>query len=143
MDSDLPKIADKGEDEAMQKLSINHDNMPVGMYVIGVALLTLMVTLRVRMPRRRGIQIVTALPTSGVQVSDMSLTMAPASSVNILELKGQGSFVREQEYNSRSCGWCPSSSQTTSSLTACHAEASGAVLVGSTTNPLMTLGKLS
>jgi pyridoxine 4-dehydrogenase len=131
MDSGSPKIADKGD---MQELPINHGDMPVAMSAIGVALLTLVAALGVRIRRQRGIQPVTALPSSGMQVSDMSMTLAPASNTNILELKVQGSFVKEQEESlqqishsvlcqdkSRSRGWLQSSSQNTSSLTACYA----------------------
>jgi len=82
-----PKIADKEEERATQKLLANDNNMPLGLSALGVALLTLAGLLGVRM--RRGVQ----------SAADLAMPMAQASVDNILELKAQqssGSAHRKQ-----------------------------------------------
>merc|ERR1719353_1498113 len=82
-----PKIADKEEERAPQKLLASDNNMPLGLSALGVALLTLAGLLGVRM--RRGVQ----------SAADLAMPMAQASVDNILELKAQqssGSAHRKQ-----------------------------------------------
>merc|ERR1719247_997205 len=90
MNSDSPKIADKEEEKALQKLLGNDNNMTSGLAAVGVALLTLVAMLGFRIRKRRAMRQATASLSSGVQVSDMSMPIAAASTDNILELRAQG-----------------------------------------------------
>merc|ERR1719460_3119061 len=97
-----PKIADKEEERATQKLLANDNNMPLGLSALGVALLTLAGLLGVRM--RRGVQ--PAADLAMAHGADMSIPIAQASVDNILELKVQqssGSAHRKDDFMSG--GW--------------------------------------
>merc|ERR1719174_643592 len=102
-DFNPPKIVDKEEERAMQKVFANDNSLPIGMSAIGVSLLTLAAMLGVRM--RRGLQQVTAFASSGGHESDKSIALAPTDAGNILELKAQESSFRGQ------LGWSQQSSK--------------------------------
>jgi CspA family cold shock protein len=89
-----PKIVDKEEQRAVQKVLATDNSMRIGMSAIGVSLLTLAAMLGVRM--RRGLQQATAFASTGGHESDMSFALAPAAAGNILELKTQESSARGQ-----------------------------------------------
>jgi len=89
-----PKIVDKEEQRAVQKVLATDNSMRIGMSAIGVSLLTLAAMLGVRM--RRGQQQATAFASSGGHQSDISIALEPAAASNILELKTQESTVRSQ-----------------------------------------------
>merc|ERR1719161_3021343 len=98
-----PKIVDKEDERAVQKVLATDNSMPIGMSTIGVSLLALAAMLGVRM--RNGLQQATAFASSGGHESDMSIALAPAAAANILELKIQESTVRGQ------VGWSQRSSK--------------------------------
>merc|ERR1719174_86808 len=99
-DFNPPKIVDKEEERAMQKVFANDNSMTIGMSAIGVSLLTLAAMLGVRM--RRGLQ--------------QAIALAPAAAGNILELKTQEPIVRGQ------VGWSQQSSKNSHPLALCYAE---------------------
>jgi len=109
-----PKIVDKEEERAVQKVLATDNSMPIGMSTIGVSLLALAAMLGVRM--RRGLQQATAFASSGGHESDMSTALTPAAAGNILELKTQESSVRGQ------VGWSQQSSKNSHPLTLCYAD---------------------
>jgi photosystem II PsbU protein len=79
-DLEPSKIAEREEQQSVQKLLGSFDNMPIILLAIGVALLSLATVVGVRI--RRGLQ-------SASVRSDMSVAMAPASGDNNMELKAQ------------------------------------------------------
>jgi hypothetical protein len=101
-DFNPPKIVDK---EA--------ESSPIGMFAIGVSLLTLAAMLGARM--QRGLQQATAFASSDGHESDMSIALAPAAAGNILEMKTQESTIRGQ------VGWSQQSSDISVPLTLCYA----------------------
>jgi hypothetical protein len=89
-DFDLPNIADKEGDKAVQKLLTNdNSNMPITLSAIGVALLTLVTLIGVRV--RRGLQPSSVLASSSILGSDMSINKTPGMSENNMEITSQGS----------------------------------------------------
>jgi hypothetical protein len=110
-----PKIVDKEEQRAVQKVLATDNSMRIGMSAIGVSLLTLAAMLGVRM--RRGLQQATAFASSGGHESDMSFALAPAAAGNILEMKSEESIVRGH------VGWSQESSKNSRPLTLCYAGA--------------------
>merc|ERR1719247_514266 len=100
-DFDLPKVVDKEEEKAMQKLLAAARKMPAGMSAIGVSLFVLVTMLGVRM--RRGQQQATAFASSGVHESGMSTTLGPALVENILEMNAQKFTAHKDIFMSH--GW--------------------------------------
>jgi len=101
-DLDQPKIVDK---EA--------ESSSIGMFAIGVSLLSLAAMLGARM--QRGLQQATAFASSNGHESDLSIALAPAAAGNILEMKTQESTIRGQ------VGWSQQSSDISVPLTLCYA----------------------
>jgi len=132
MGFDTPKIIEQEEEKDMHKLLTDNDNMPTGLYAMGIALLTLVAFLGVRM--RRAMNPTITLASNGAHVSNMSLPISPLSGDHNMELKAQGTAVRGQEEvlrqssesatrkdSCKSLGWWPSSSQKSQPLTVCFA----------------------
>jgi len=107
-----PKIVDKEEERAVQKMFTIDNSMPIGMSAIGVSFFMLAVMLGVRM--RRALHKAAAFASSGGHESDMSIALAPAAAGNILELSTQESTARGQ------LGWLQQSSKRLRPLTLCY-----------------------
>jgi len=117
-DANPPKIIDKEEERAVQKVLANDKSMPIGMSAIGVSLLVLAAMLGVRM--RRELQQAAAFARSVWHESDMSIALAPAAAGNILELNAQESVVIGQ------VGWSQQSPTNSCPSTFCYATPSAA-----------------
>jgi len=89
------------------------DSMAIGMFAIGVSLLTLAAMLGVRM--RRGLQHASAFASSDRHESDMSIALASSAAGNIMERKTQDSTIRGE------VGWSQQSSKNSHPLTLCYA----------------------
>merc|ERR1719247_1640369 len=95
MELEPQKIADKDEDQDVQKLFTNASNKPIGLCAMGAALLSLAAILGVRV--RRGMRPSIAIASSDGHGIDMSIPRAAVSVDNILDLESQGSLVRITE----------------------------------------------
>jgi co-chaperonin GroES (HSP10) len=109
---DTPKIVDKEEGKAVQKVLAADSHMQIGMAAVGVSLFALAAMLASRL--RRGLQQATTFTRSGGHESDMSVAVAKVGD-NILELKVSDSTT------SRSSGWLQVSPKNHSSLIPCSA----------------------
>merc|ERR1719428_310180 len=124
---DSPRILDKEERNAVQKPLNNDGSTTMGLFAIGISVLSFATMLGARL--WRGMQPANALPGSGGHVSDMSISIAPASADNFLELKEQESTIGGQsgarEDNFKSLGWLQPSSPNSRQLTLCYATPPG------------------
>merc|ERR1740138_1599317 len=90
-DFDPPKIADKEENQVVQKLLAYDSYKPITLSAIGVGLLSLVTMLGVCM--RRHLQPATALASSGGLGPVILINTASAPGDNIMEMKSQDSSV--------------------------------------------------
>jgi hypothetical protein len=125
----LPKMADRKETEAAQKLLSHESSNTVALSAIGIGLLSLVTMLGVHL--RRGLQPATILASSGRLGPDMSIDTASALGDNAMEMKSQISSdtctaaVLETRIpcnvNSIRVGWGQLSSPNSLSRTVCSA----------------------
>jgi cytochrome P450 len=128
-DFDPPNIADKEENQVLQKLLTNDSYTPLTLSTIGVGLLSLMTMLGVHMRRR--LQPATALASSVGLAPIIPINTATALGDNIMEMKSQGSSVNSGaeaietvpscKVDSSRHGWGQLSSQNSRPLTVCYA----------------------
>jgi len=76
-DVNLPRVVDKEEGKAVQKMLASHNGTPMSLYAIGVVLLTFVTMLGARMRR-------------GVQPANI---LAPGLGANLMEMKSQPSGI--------------------------------------------------
>merc|ERR1719247_3937286 len=112
---DLPKVADREEKQAVQKLLANGGNNPIQLCAIGLGLLSLVTMLGVHLRRR--LQPATVLASSGGLALDMPLSTASALGDNVMEMKRQDSH----KLSSSKVGWGQLSAQNTRPSTLCYA----------------------
>merc|ERR1719191_2322353 len=106
-DFDLPKIADREEKKAVQKLAATESNGHLGLHAMFASLLWLGVMLGVR-----------------TQGRSAGMNTASALGDNVLEMRSS------QHGDSSSVGWGQRSSQHSEPLTLCYAEGEGAMMGG-------------
>merc|ERR1719191_184258 len=106
-DFDLPKIADREEKKAVQKLAATESNGHLGLHAMFASLLWLGVMLGVRTQKRSA-----------------GMNTASALGDNVLEMRSS------QHGDSSSVGWGQRSSQHSEPLTLCYAEGEGAMMGG-------------
>jgi len=102
------KIADREEQQAVQKLLADDSMSSISLSAIGIGLLSLVTMLGVRL--RRGLQPATILA--------MPLNTSSALGDNAMEMKSQDSSVK---YSAAGAGWGQLSSQNSNPLTPCYA----------------------
>jgi len=101
-------IADREEQQTVQKLLANDSMDSISLFAIGIGLLSLVTMLGVRM--HRGLQPATILATP--------LNTSSALGDNAMEMKSQDSSVK---YSAAGAGWGQLSSQNSNPLTPCYA----------------------
>merc|ERR1719201_523562 len=106
-DFDLPKIADREENQAVQKLAATESNGHLGLHAMFASLLWLGVMLGVR-----------------TQGRSAGMNTASALGDNVLEMRSS------QHGDSSSVGWGQRSSQHSEPLTLCYAEGDGGAMMG-------------
>merc|ERR1719335_878092 len=102
------KIADREEQQAVQKLLADDSMSSISLSAIGIGLLSLVTMLGVRL--RRGLQTATILA--------MPLNTSSALGDNAMEMKSQDSSVK---YSAAGAGWGQLSSQNSHPVTPCYA----------------------
>jgi hypothetical protein len=117
-DSDTPKIADREEAQAVQKLLARESYSPIALSAIGIGLLSLVTMLGLRL--RRGLQ-----PAGGVG-PDIGMNMVSALGDNVMEMKSQDS---DAKVDSGRVGWGQLPSNNAQPQTLCYADKEGAPIV--------------
>jgi len=128
-DFDSSKIADKEENQVLQKLLANDSYKPMTLSLIGLGLLSFVMMLGVRM--RRHLQPAIVLASSGRLAPVIPINTASALGDNIMEMKSQGSSVNSGaeaietvascKVDSNRDGWGQLSLQNSRPLTVCYA----------------------
>jgi hypothetical protein len=117
-DLELPKIADKVEEQAAQKLfATGNKNMPIALFAIGAGVFTLVAMLGILM--RRGLEPTVFASNTSVE-SNVSVDIAPGLGGDIMEMKSQDSNMNSTAAL-RKDGWGQLSSQNLRPLTVCCA----------------------
>merc|ERR1719482_1637455 len=91
-DFDPPKIANREDKEAAQKLLADNNDTPISLSATGIGLLSLVTILVVRL--RRGLQPAASLASSGGLGPDMPMYTKSALGDNVVEMKSHDSNVK-------------------------------------------------
>merc|ERR1719174_499433 len=105
---DPPKIVNRVEKQAAQKLLANSNSNTISLSAIGIGLLSLATMMGARL--WRGLQPATTLASSSGLGADMPMNTMSALGDNVMEMKVSGS-ISSHKVNSGRVGWVQQSSQ--------------------------------